>query len=163
MKSLLICLTIFTSLITHDLFASTHVPAQYRLKNILISVSSQSSSDLSKNYQVSINGNGNSFYIKNNQEKQALTVANETLLELVNDFYTIHFFELKDSYGIKKEVKFKKSDILTTVISNHSLENSKKLCIQLRTFKKCLSTFNDQPVGAVHLIQKIEDLFIPKP
>jgi hypothetical protein len=43
-------------------------------------------------YQITISGDGYSFYSQNSKVKQAFTVLNETLLELVNDFYKIHFF-----------------------------------------------------------------------
>ena len=163
MKSTLLLLTMLVmSLLTHNLLASTHLPAQYPLKKILITISNQTNRNTPEGYYISINGNGNSFYTRNNQAKQDLTVTNDTLLELVNEFYTIHFFELVDNYALKKQVVLKDNKTVTTIRMKQSEMNSKKICIQLRTFKKCVTIVDDQPVGVAQLVKKIEDLFIPK-
>lgn len=67
--TLLIFTLLVASLVSTNLFASSHLPAQYPLKKVLITLSSQSGKDNPENYQVSISGNGNSFFSQNNQEK----------------------------------------------------------------------------------------------
>ena len=102
------------------------------------------------------------FIVKTAKEKQALTVPNETLLELVNDFYKIHFFELPDTYDVKKQVVLKNNNTVATVVTKQVNVSSKKLCIQLRTYKKCVTIVDNQPVEAAELVKKIEGLFLSK-
>jgi hypothetical protein len=153
------------SLTSNNLSAKPHLsrlPAQYPLKKITISISHQPGAAMPGGYQIIINGDGNSFYRQNSKEKQALTVPKETLLELVNDFYKIHFFELPDTYAVKKQVVLKDNTTVATVVTKQVNVNSKKLCIQLRTYKKCVAIVDNQPVEAAELVKKIEGLFLSK-
>ena len=162
MKTSLFALTMLLSLITHNTLASTHIPAQYPLKKITITVIHPVKRNTPESYTISIKANGNSFLARANQEKQALTVSNDALLDLVNDFYTIHFFELADNYAVKKQVLLKEGNMVTTVISKQANADGDKLCIQLRTFKKCVTIVEGHPIGAAQIVKKIEDSFMPK-
>jgi hypothetical protein len=167
MIKLAICFLIMLgmSLISNNLSANphlSHLPAQYPLKKITISILHQTGSSISGGYQITISGNGSSFYSQNSKDKLAVTVSKETLLELVNDFYKIHFFELPDTYAIKKQVVLKDNTIVATVVTKQVNMSSKKLCIQLRTYKKCVSIVENQPIEASQLVKKIEDLFLSK-
>jgi hypothetical protein len=151
-----------TILISNDLSANPPLPAQYPLNKIKISILHTTAPGIPGNYQITINGSGDSFYSQNSHEKQTFTVPKETLLELVNDFYTSHFFELKDTYAVKKQVVLKNDTTFATVTTKLANVSSKKLCIQLRAFKKCLNIVDNQPVEAAKLVNKIEELFLPK-
>lgn len=153
------------SLISNNLSANPHLsrlPAQYPLKKITISILHQPGAGVPGGYHITLSGDGNSFYSQNSKEKQALNVPNETLLELVNDFYKIHFFELPDTYGVKKQVVLKNNNTVATVVTKQVNVSSKKLCIQLRTYKKCVTIVDNQPVEAAELVKKIEGLFLSK-
>jgi hypothetical protein len=153
------------SLISNNLSANPHLsrlPAQYPLKKITISILHQPGAGIPGGYQIIISGDGNSFYKQNSKENTALIVPNETLLELVNDFYKIHFFELPDTYVVKKQVVLKDNTTVATVVTKQVDVNSKKLCIQLRTYKKCVTIIDNQPVEAAELVKKIEGLFLSK-
>jgi len=153
------------SLTSNNLSANPHLsrlPAQYPLKKITITLSHQPGTGIPGGYQITISGDGNSFYSQNSKEKQALTVPKETLLELVNDFYRIHFFELKDTYAVKKQVVLKDNTTVATIVTKQADVSSKKLCIQLRTYKKCVTIIGNQPVEAAELVTKIEGLFLSK-
>lgn len=140
----------------------SRLPAQYPLSKITISILHQPGAGNPGGYQITIRGDGNSFYNHNSKEKKALNVPNETLLELVNDFYKIHFFELPDTYAVKKRVVLKDNSTVATVVTKQVDVNSKKLCVQLRTYKKCVNIIDNQPVEAAELVTKIEGLFLSK-
>ncbi|OQW72279.1 MAG: hypothetical protein BVN35_14205 [Proteobacteria bacterium ST_bin11] len=133
------------------------LPTQFPLKKIQITVSSQSNKENAERYQISINGNGNSYFIKNNQQ-QPLNVTNDTLIELLNDFYAVHFFEISDTFNVKKKVVLKDNETATTVINKEPVTESKKVCVQLRAYKKCLSIVDNQPLGVSQIVNKIESL-----
>jgi hypothetical protein len=155
-------IALITSFISNSLLASTHfpLPAQYPLEKVSITISSQSGEDNSKNYQISINGNGNSFFSQN-KEKQPLNITNDTLLELLNDFYAIHFFEIADTFTVKKQVTLKNNKTVTTLIKKESNTSSKRVCIQLRSYKKCVTIIDNQPSALDQIANKIETLLRP--
>jgi hypothetical protein len=161
--TLLIFTMLITSLISTNLLASPRLPSQYPLKKILITVSSQSSQDDSANYQVSISGNGNSFFSKNKQENQPLNITSDTLLGLLNDFYTIHFFEIKDTFTVKEQVILKDNKTVTTIVNKEPTMSKKKICIHLRSYKKCVNVVDNQPLAVAQIVNKIETLLPPKP
>lgn len=153
---------LITCFISGNLLGSTHfpLPTQYPLEKVSITISSQSGKDNSKNYQISINGNGNSFFSQN-KEKQPLNITNDTLLELLNDFYAIHFFEVVDTFTVKKQVTLKNNKTVTTLIKKESNTSSKRVCIQLRSYKKCVTIIDNQPSAVDQIANKIETLLRP--
>lgn len=135
---------------------SSILPTQFPLKKIQITVSSQSNKENAERYLISLNGNGNSYFIKNNQ--QPLNVTNDTLIELLNDFYAVHFFEISDTFNVKKKVVLKDSQTVTTIVNKEPAIDSKKVCVQLRAYKKCVSVIDNQPLGVSQIVNKIETL-----
>lgn len=164
MKLTLLLFTILmTSLISSHLLASPYLPAQYPLKKISITLSSQADKENPESYQILISGNGSSFFRKNNGEKQALSITSDTLIELLNDFYAIHFFEITDTFTVKKQVILKDNKTVTTVVKKESNVGSKRVCIQLRSYKKCVRIVDNQPSAVAQIVNKIEILARPKP
>jgi len=137
---------------------SSILPAQFPVKKILITVSSQPTSGNADIYHVSLKGDGNSFLVKNN-EKQPLKISTDTLIELLNDFYSVHFFEIPDTFHIKKKAVLKDNGIVTTIVNKElAATDSKKVCVQLREYKKCVSVIDKQPAGISQIVNKIETL-----
>lgn len=161
--TLLVFTLLITSLMSNTLLAGSHLPAQYPLKKVLITLSSQPGKDNPENYQVAISGNGDSFFSQNNKPKQPLSITSDTVLELLNDFYAIHFFEIADTFTVKKQVMLKDNKIVTTVVKKESDMNSKRICIQLRSYKKCVTVVDNQPLAVAQIVSKIEILLQPKP
>jgi hypothetical protein len=161
--TLLVFTLLITSLMSNTLLAGSHLPAQYPLKKVLITLSSQPGKDNPENYQVAISGNGDSFFSQNNKPKQPLSITSDTVLELLNDFYAIHFFEIADTFTVKKQVMLKDNKIVTTVVKKESDMNSKRICIQLRSYKKCVTVVDNQPLAVAQIVSKIEALLQPKP
>lgn len=161
--TLLVFTLLITSLMSNTLLAGSHLPAQYPLKKVLITLSSQPGKDNPENYQVAISGNGDSFFSQNNKPKQPLSITSDTVLELLNDFYAIHFFEIADTFTVKKQVMLKDNKIVTTVVKKESDMNSKRICIQLRSYKKCVRVVDNQPLAVAQIVSKIETLLQPKP
>jgi hypothetical protein len=164
--TLLLSTVLISNLICNTILASPYIPslpAQYPLNRILITISSQSGKDNSENYKISINGNDASFFNKNNKEKQSVSVTNERLLEFLNDFYVIHFFEIADTFTVKKQVMLKDNKIVTTIVKKESSTNSKRICIQLRSYKKCVTVIENQPLAVAQIVNKIEKLLQQKP
>lgn len=164
MKFTLLVLTLLiTSLISTTVLATTHLPAQYPLKKVAISISSKSGTANAETYQITIKGDGDSFFTKNNQTKQPLSITTDNLLGLLNDFYAIHFFEIKDTFTVKEKVILKNNKTITTVTNNEPIMSHKRVCIQLRSYKKCVTIIDNQPVAVAQIVSKIESLLQSAP
>jgi len=133
------------------------LPTQFKIKHVSITISTQSSNKNSDSHHISLNGNGDSYFIKNNQ-KQPINITSEMLIDLLNDFYAVHFFEISDTFNIKKNVIMKDDKTLTTLVSKESTIESKKVCVQLRHYKKCISVVDNQPFGVSQIVNKVESL-----
>lgn len=134
-------------------------PAQYPLAEVAISILHQTGHGIPGGYEIAIQGDGNGFYLQN-ALKTELQISSGTLLELLNDFYRIHFFELADTYQVKKQVLLRDNTLVASTAMKMADISSKKLCIQLADYQKCVTIVNDQPAEAAQLITKIERLFI---
>ena len=145
---------------TNNLSANSDLPTQYPLKEVLISILHQTSRGIPGGYQITISGDGSSSYSLNGEAQQALSVDKKILMELVNSFYQIHFFELVDTYSVKKQVVLKDGATVATVAKKMVDISSKRLCIQLADFEKCVTIIDEQPAEAAQLVKKIEALFV---
>jgi len=153
-------ITLGMSLMANNLSANPDLPLQFPLKEILISIVHQTGHGIPGGYEITISGVGNSFYSRSGAPKLAQSVDKKTILELVNDFYQIHFFELADTYSVKKLVVLKDDTTLATIATKMIDTGSKRLCIQLADYKKCVTIVDNQPVEAAQLVKKIEGLFV---
>lgn len=134
-------------------------PLQYPLAQVAITVLHQTSRGIPGGYEIAIQGGGNGFYLQN-ALKTEQQISSRTLIDLLNDFYRIHFFELADTYQVEKQVLLRDNTLVTTSAMKMADISSKKLCIQLADYQKCVTIVNDQPAEAAQLITKIERLFV---
>ena len=153
-------ITLGMSLMANNLSANPDLPLQFPLKEILISIVHQTGHGIPGGYEIIISGDGSSFYSRTGAPQLAQSVDKKTILELVNDFYQIHFFELADTYSVKKLVVLKDDTTLATVATKILDMGSKQVCIQLADYKKCVTIVDNQPVEAAQLVKKIEGLFV---
>lgn len=144
---------------SNTLSANPELPLTYLLKEVTISILHQTSHGIQGGYQTTLSGDGNSFFSRNGETQQPLTIVNKDLLELVNGFYQIHFFELADTYSVKKQVLLKDDGTVATVATKLLDTANHKVCIQLADYQKCVTVINNQPAEVTHLIKKIESLF----
>ena len=137
-------------------------PAQYPLAEVEISILHQTGHGVPGGYEIAIHGDGHG-YLQNagvNPAKTELQISNDALLDLLNDFYRIHFFELADNYQVKKQVLLRDNALVATMAMKMADVSSKKLCVQLADYQKCVTIVNGQPAEASQLAAKIEKLFI---
>lgn len=142
--------------------ATPEPPAQYPLAEVAISILHQTGHRIPGGYEIAIHGDGTG-YLQNagvNPVKTERQISNDTLIELLNDFYRIHFFELADTYRVKKQVLLRDNALVATTAMKMADVSSKKLCVQLADYQKCVTIIDGQPAEAAQLIAKIEKLFI---
>ncbi len=140
--------------------ARNEPPRQYPLEQVRISLLHQTSRQLPGGYEITITGDGKAAYVSK-EERKALTLQDETLMELLNDFYRIHFFELQDTYTVKKQVSLLDNRLVST-FGHHIVDmGGKRLCIELADYKKCVTIVAGQPPEAERLAAKIRALFQP--
>ena len=88
-------------------------------------------------------------------EKTVLVLQNETLVELLNDFYRIHFFELADTYTVKRQVILQDRNKIATVIRKMVDMSSQRLCIGIAEYGKCVTIMDGQPQEASQLVKRL--------
>lgn len=151
------------SICNHARAEDSAPPTQYPLSEVVISIRQQTLRGIA-GYEIGIGGDGNGYYRQNsgaNPTTIERRFSNSLLIELLNDFYRIHFFELADSYQLTKQVVLRDDGTVATTALKMADAGGKTLCVQLADYRKCVTIFNDQPPLAAQLIAKIEHLFVP--
>ncbi|MCK9606104.1 MAG: hypothetical protein M0R33_06585 [Methylomonas sp.] len=141
--------------------ATPRPPEQYRLADVSITIRHQTSRGIPGGYQIALHGDGTA-YLQNtdaNPVKTELHNSTAAIIELLNDFYRIHFFDLADTYAKKKQVLLRDDGLVATTVMKMADVDSKKLCVQLADYQKCVTIINNEPAEASQLIAKIEKLF----
>ena len=133
-------------------------PTQYRLENINISILHQTSRRIKGGYKINISGTGKVSYILDKKDKTQFNLNKETVVELLNEFYRIHFFELQDTYTLKKEVVLLDGNSISLSIQRLVDISSTLLCIKISAYKKCVRIVGNQPLEANLLVEKIESI-----
>ncbi|MEQ1600450.1 MAG: hypothetical protein ABL885_01645 [Methylophilaceae bacterium] len=146
------------NLMTPSQAASADLPLHYPLNAVSISLLQQTAHGIAGGYQITLRGDGNNIYSCNGKTQQVPTIDKKALLDLINEFYELHFFELADSYSVKKQLLLNDDNTLATIATKMLDTGSKQLCIQLAEYKKCITIINNQPAVAAQLVKKIEAL-----
>lgn len=148
------------SVMAGDVTAS--LPQKYQLEEVHISVLHQTGHHLPGSYTIQIHGNGQATQTIDQQTTTEIMLADEMLVDLLKDFYHIHFFELQDTYTVRKQVAL--LDDHSIIISGYRLVDmsSQRLCIAIAGYEKCVTIMDEQPLQASQLVKKIEALFTRK-
>ena len=133
-------------------------PLQYSLKQVSISLTQNAPNP----YQIRITGDGNGSFQHNSTAKIAnqISITEERMLELINNFYQIRFFDMQNDYAVTKWVELKEHATLATVSSKINDASTKQLCIRLGSYSKCLDIVAEQPSSANVLANRIYILFM---
>ena len=151
-------MTLGMLLMANHVSATSDVPTEYSLETVSIAISHKTGRGIAGGYEIAINGSGSSFFIRHDMQKKTIFVDKATLLGLLNDLYKFHYFELPDTYTIKKKVILKDAATLATVATKMIDMGSKRICVQLADYNKCLTVVDNQPADIASLISKIEKL-----
>lgn len=142
-----------------DMSGQSYPPGQYKLEDVSISVRHQTGHRLPGSYEITISGDGKATRTTDQKQRTVLALSKDTRLELLNDFYRIHFFELSDTYTRKRYVGLLDDDVVSTFSSRLVDMNSQRLCIGIADYKKCVTIMDGRPLEASQLVKKIEALF----
>jgi hypothetical protein len=82
-------------------------------------------------------------------------VANQDLLNLMNELYRMHFFELPSDYTAEYSVVQKEDGILATMISSMNDEPSTSVCVSIREYKKCVAYGRKGPLELENLVERV--------
>ena len=141
----------------------TKPPLQYELSQVTISIRHQTSRGIPGGYEIMVSGDGAGSYVQNKAGKSATTnlrVSKEQLLELINAFYKIHFFELADTYSVRRRVILRDGSTVVTGLRKLVDMGGTKVCIRIADYNKCITVVDNQPVAVANLVKTIETMFI---
>ncbi len=143
--------------------AQTEPPLQYQLSQVTITIRHQTSRNIPGGYELSVSGDGTGSYLQNKSGKPETTylqVSKEQLLELINTFYQIHFFELADTYSVRKQVILRDGSTVATGFRKLVDMGGTKVCIRIADYNKCITVVENQPSAVAQLVKTIEDMLI---
>ncbi len=138
-------------------------PLQYQLSQVTITIRHQTSRNIPGGYELSVSGDGAGSYLQNKSgrpETINLQISKEQLLELINTFYQIHFFELADTYSVRKQVALRDGSTVVTGFMKIVDMGGTKVCIRIADYNKCITVVDNQPSAVAQLVKTIKDMFI---
>jgi hypothetical protein len=141
----------------------TKPPLQYELSQVTISIRHQTSRGIPGGYKIIVSGDGTGSYVRNKAGKSVTTnlkITKEQLLELINVFYRIHFFELADSYSVRRRVILRDGSTVVTGLRKLVDMGGAKVCIRIADYQKCITMVDNQPVAVADLVKTIETMVI---
>jgi hypothetical protein len=141
----------------------TKPPLQYELSQVTISIRHQTSRGIPGGYELSVSGDGSGSYVQNkvgNPVTINRQISKDQLLELINTFYQIHFFELADTYSSRKQVLLRDDGSVATIAIKLVDMGGTKVCIRIADYQKCITMVDNQPVAVADLVKTIETMVI---
>lgn len=138
-------------------------PLQYQLSQVTISIRHQTSRGIPGGYEITIGGDGSCSYIQKKAAKPLITdlqLSTEQLLKLINTFYQIHFFELADTYSVRKQVILRDDSTVATGFRKLVDMGGTKVCIRIADYNKCITVVDDQPGAVAQLVKTIDGMFV---
>jgi hypothetical protein len=133
-------------------------PQNYLLSQVNISFLYQANPMLHSNYEITLSGNGQGEYVLHKASesvRKEFKFSEESVMQLLNDIYKSHFFELSDTYTLKKRVILKSDNQVVTMALKMNDVSSQQFCIQLADYKKCLTVMDEQPAQVVQIINQL--------
>lgn len=81
--------------------------------------------------------------------------SKQDLLNLVNEFCKMRFFELRSEYTAEYSVVQKEDGHLATMISSMDDEPSTSVCVFIKEYKKCIIYSRKGPIELENLVHRI--------
>ncbi len=133
-------------------------PVRYPLETVEISIVYHPGRLLPGGYKINIDGNGKASCLTK-KGGETLNLQDRNIIELLNDFYRVHFFDLPDTYTVKKQVSLLDDHSVSTFAERLVDISSKQICIKLSSYKKCITIVENRPVEVNRVAEKIKSLF----
>ncbi|HHJ38944.1 MAG: hypothetical protein AXA67_10685 [Methylothermaceae bacteria B42] len=143
----------------NELSKTEYPPRQFPLKEVRITVLHQTGHGIPGSYRITITGDGKAVQAVDKNKRKEITLSKKQLVELINEFYRIHFFELPDSYGVQRHVVLMDDGTLRLFTGRLADVASQQVCIEISDYKKCITVINRHPLELRLLVDKMEALF----
>lgn len=135
-------------------------PTKYPLEDVTLSATRQAGNPAFGRRTVSIHGDGRCLVSTTRpvDEVPCRRLSDEALVELVNEFYRLHFFELRDNYITRRRVFLDNQGSIRASRLRLLDTSSTRLCFRAGDFEKCVTFGKDTPGEFQVLIDRILDL-----
>lgn len=135
-------------------------PSSYQIDQVNISLSHQTGHRLPGSYQINISGTLDAMKVVDQNLKEEVKLSESVFIELLNEFYQIHFFEFNDTYTVQTSVALLDEGKIETFKRKTMDMDSQRMCLSITDYKKCVTIMGSQPSDLKELVKKIEMLFI---
>ena len=136
-------------------------PPRYPLAQVTISLSRPPGRAPGGASRITISGDGrvSATHGRDTEPRSsARTLSAEKLIDLLNAFYRVHFFEMVDSHGVDRTVQLGPAGMVETLATKWMDRGGKRLCVELGDYRKCVTIVQGRPVEAARLAERIEGL-----
>lgn len=134
-------------------------PDNYLLDQVNISITHTTGHKLPGSYQINLDGSLTASRTVDRDKTNSISLSKDDFMEILNAFYKVHFFELQDTYTKQTSVALLEDNKIKTYRTKMMDTSSKRVCITLADYKKCITIVNNQPSVLTQVITKIENLF----
>lgn len=152
-------LLVMFSTTSNAMDSSMTPPERYPLENVQVTIQKTMGHGLPGSYIIRLIGGKAAIKTLNNASPIEVSLSEQAFLQILNEFYKIHFFEFSDTYTKQTSVVLLDNDTVQTTYGKLMDTGSRQVCIEIKDYKKCITTTNDQPESLITLFQKIEQLF----
>ena len=136
-------------------------PPEYRLADVRITVTRQPGNPSFNRRSISISGDGQCEQTDTKpaaSSKRCGSLDRKAVLELVNEFYRVRFFDLSDSYRVRYRVFVLDNGIVRRSVLRMVDTGSVQLCFEVSDYRKCITFILDVPKDIEGLAQRILSL-----
>lgn len=132
-------------------------PREYQIADVMISVTQQPGNPAFNQRKISISGDGTCIqtHTMPATTKQCETLSADVVLELINDFYRIRFFDLGDNFKVKRRVFMLDGSTVKQSVLRILDKESARLCFKVSNYEKCITLIQDVPKELEVLVHKI--------
>lgn len=119
-------------------------PLNFRLDEVVVRITQQSSQSSAPIRRVSLSGTGNAT-LERDGRNLPFRYPTKDMLALMNEFYRIRFFDLPPSYSIKYSVFLKDDGSIGTGARKMSDAPSTSICFSVAGYEKCVTYAAEAP------------------
>lgn len=129
-------------------------PSSYRLNDISVRLTLHPGSPAFSTRWINLSAEG-AVLLERDGTTARFSYANQDLLNLVNELYKMHFFELPSEYTAEYSIVQKEDGHLATMISSMDDEPSTSVCVLIKEYKKCITYSRKGPLELENLVHRI--------
>jgi hypothetical protein len=153
--SLVLIFTCFTNdSIAMDTSGKVGPPLSYKIEEVRISLTQAPGSPSFPIERLILFGNGNAT-LERNGRSVTFDYSQKDLMNVLNEFYKIRFFELPEDYSTEYSVFLDDNHVAQTTALRLSDAESTSVCFAVGNYKKCVTYSHNGPLELENVVKRV--------